>query len=752
MISYLDKIGLEYFWGKIKSKLSTKVDKVDGKGLSTNDYTTEEKNKLAGIAAGAEANVQPDWNATSGDAVILNKPTIPTKITQLTDGSSNNIDGILHADSISSSSLEQFYAHATPEHYLASIPAVRELINLDVTVDQIADSTFAGTKIKGTAVVTGTYNASTSSYEAPTWYVLYNLPAYNITPSDISNWNSKSNFSGSYNDLSDKPTIPTKTSELINDSGYITDKEKEYLSFVALESGTFGFTHSVDGAVLYYSKNDGEWTALTGTIDVVKGDVVRFKGELTPVTNKGIGTFTSTGDFDAEGNVMSLLFGDNFQDNTTLPEYAFFKLFFDTRICSAKNLVLPSLTLSRYCYKEMFYNCGSLIIAPKLPALELVDYCYDHMFLHCTKLSYVKALFCTTPSASYTSLWLGQVAEFGIFVRNSKATWYVRSATGIPSNWFDYYSTASTVSSLNSTVSNHTDQIHTLYDDVSTNHGDIVLLKRLVNGLNAAITPKNISSSAIMTNEKIGTARINKILIPIDPVANAYIDDTVISETEIVPYINTLTGENYLILKLGSIINSNHVITEAHIIGTGIYSTPDIRYIDSNMYIYPKLPLGTIKNNLLNLMLSYYNSNLSVLEYRIWFDDYPYEKFGYADLDEWTNDEFGVSWSQYVSAIVAKPDDSGYSNGRPNPYIFTGETFQWNGSEYYLWESEDGISEAYYILTNTVDYQELYQHSLEANPQNHWCPYVAKLTADKETYTLEGGTDDILVKVEQVTE
>ena len=54
-----------------------KVDKVAGKGLSSNDYTTAEKNKLAGIQPGAEVNVNADWNATSGDAQILNKPTIP---------------------------------------------------------------------------------------------------------------------------------------------------------------------------------------------------------------------------------------------------------------------------------------------------------------------------------------------------------------------------------------------------------------------------------------------------------------------------------------------------------------------------------------------------------------------------------------------------------------------------------------------------------------------------------------------------
>jgi hypothetical protein len=61
----------------LQNALSGKVDKVTGKGLSTNDYTTTEKNKLAGIQAGAEVNVNADWNATSGDAQILNKPTIP---------------------------------------------------------------------------------------------------------------------------------------------------------------------------------------------------------------------------------------------------------------------------------------------------------------------------------------------------------------------------------------------------------------------------------------------------------------------------------------------------------------------------------------------------------------------------------------------------------------------------------------------------------------------------------------------------
>ena len=61
--------------------LDTKVTQESGKGLSTNDYTTAEKNKLSGIAEGAEVNVQSDWNVTdtTSDAYIKNKPNVITK-------------------------------------------------------------------------------------------------------------------------------------------------------------------------------------------------------------------------------------------------------------------------------------------------------------------------------------------------------------------------------------------------------------------------------------------------------------------------------------------------------------------------------------------------------------------------------------------------------------------------------------------------------------------------------------------------
>jgi hypothetical protein len=59
-MKYLDYDGLKYFAQQIKGKLNNKVDKVTGKGLSTNDYTTAEKNKLAGIASDANKTTVED--------------------------------------------------------------------------------------------------------------------------------------------------------------------------------------------------------------------------------------------------------------------------------------------------------------------------------------------------------------------------------------------------------------------------------------------------------------------------------------------------------------------------------------------------------------------------------------------------------------------------------------------------------------------------------------------------------------------
>ena len=96
---------------------------------------------------------------------------------------------------------------------------------------------------------------------------------------------------------------------------------------------------------------------------------------------------------------------------------------------------LPATTMASMCYQSMFYGCTSLTTAPELPATTLAEYCYSSMFYGCTSLNYIKALFTTTPSASYTKNWVSGVAATGTFVKNVNATWDVSGSNGVPTGW-----------------------------------------------------------------------------------------------------------------------------------------------------------------------------------------------------------------------------------------------------------------------------------------------------------------------------
>lgn len=75
--------------GALYIAFNDKVSVIPGKGLSTNDYTNADKNKLTAIEAGAQKNVKSDWNAASGDAQILNKPDLSAFITKTVNDLTN---------------------------------------------------------------------------------------------------------------------------------------------------------------------------------------------------------------------------------------------------------------------------------------------------------------------------------------------------------------------------------------------------------------------------------------------------------------------------------------------------------------------------------------------------------------------------------------------------------------------------------------------------------------------------------------
>ena len=187
--------------------------------------------------------------------------------------------------------------------------------------------------------------------------------------------------------------------------------DEQYLTFIAIESGTFKF----QGNDINYSLDNGStWTTLTNDTyspTVPADSKIMWKATLTSRFGSGIGFFGSTGRFIVEGNAMSLLHGDNFigQNDLSGQGFVFYLLF---KGCSglirAKNLVLPATTLAYNCYDTMFYNCTSLTTAPELPATTLEIGCYKGMFYGCTSLTTAPELPATTsPSDCYEEMFYG---------------------------------------------------------------------------------------------------------------------------------------------------------------------------------------------------------------------------------------------------------------------------------------------------------------------------------------------------------
>ena len=314
---------------------------------------------------------------------------------------------------------------------------------------------------------------------------------------------------------------------------------KEYFTIQSLvNNNTITFFKNVDNGSytisdkpIKYSKDLNTWTDMSfvsgngSKIVLNSGEKLYLKGN-----NSTYGRMVSTsrnnyyahaeilssGNIDVMGNIMSLIYGDNFIKNNTIESsYAFLRLFKGSnKLVNAKDLILPATTLANYCYEGMFmlcyslitapelpattlayncytymfyncealktapelpattlaqscyyhmfescdalttgpsilpattlanhcyngmfYDCYNLTAAPELPATTLADRCYSGMFYYCTKLNYIKAMFTTTPSSTYTSNWVYRVSARGTFVKNSEATWNVTGENGIPSGW-----------------------------------------------------------------------------------------------------------------------------------------------------------------------------------------------------------------------------------------------------------------------------------------------------------------------------
>ena len=67
-MAFLDKSGLQRLWTHILNKLSGKVDKIDGMGLSSNDFTAEEKERLSNAVLHTE--IEDLYKTLSSNTVL----------------------------------------------------------------------------------------------------------------------------------------------------------------------------------------------------------------------------------------------------------------------------------------------------------------------------------------------------------------------------------------------------------------------------------------------------------------------------------------------------------------------------------------------------------------------------------------------------------------------------------------------------------------------------------------------------------
>ena len=216
--NYLDKTGLALVWEKIKNALAGKVDKVDGKGLSTNDYTSNEKTKLSGIASGAQVNVLEGIQKNGTAVTITNKIaniSVPTKTSDITNDSGFITSADVPEGAAASTTTpkmngtaavgtETAFARGDHVHPTdTSRASASSVTTLSGRVDTLEEAVGTGGSVdtKITTAIQGLDSSITATSNQA-------ISAVTVTDGKIT--------------ASSKITVPTNTNQLTNGAGFIT--------------------------------------------------------------------------------------------------------------------------------------------------------------------------------------------------------------------------------------------------------------------------------------------------------------------------------------------------------------------------------------------------------------------------------------------------------------------------------------------------------------------------------------------------
>lgn len=141
----------------VSNQIGTKVDKVEGKGLSTNDYTTAEKNKLGGIAQGAEVNQNAFATVAVKVGTTATNVVADTKTDTVTfiQGSNITLTPDATNDTITIAAKDTTYSDATTSTHGLMSTGDKTKLNGIAAGAEVNQNAFSNVKVGQTTIASG---------------------------------------------------------------------------------------------------------------------------------------------------------------------------------------------------------------------------------------------------------------------------------------------------------------------------------------------------------------------------------------------------------------------------------------------------------------------------------------------------------------------------------------------------------------------------------------------------------------------
>ena len=531
--------------------------------------------------------------------------------------------------------------------------------------------------------------------------------------------------------------------------------EKQPLTFkssVANAQVKFTKSSGVTGT-LYYSYDNANWDTYTDGTFINLNNRIYFRGNLINDNGEeyGIGTFELSANTVIEGNIMSLIYNDNFINQTTIPYgWIFYTLFHDcTSLIDASNLILPATTLAECCYENMFSYCTSLVKAPELLAITLAEGCYDSMFYSCTSLIEAPEIL---PATALTEYCYDSMFSYCTSLIEAPEL----SATTLAECCYDsmFYSCTSLIEAPE--ILPATALTEYCYDNMFENCTSLTKAPEL---------PATRLVLGCYQHMFYGCTNLNYIKALFLTTPSKPLNEPA----------NYTHRWVYNVASTGIFIKSDdatwNIIDDYGIpVGWEIYTESEYNYVKGidikNVVKHSWIKDIVNKDTALDV-----NENGTTYSLRMWVDDF--KKVEYDENDEAyiedmrseiaDNRGYDGDWESYAMELASGIEDEDHYNGA-SAYEYTGETLEFDDETYYLWELSctrggytvnDAQTSDYlrkkYLLTNTVNYMELYNISLENDPYTEICPYIAILSDDYDIYALPDQYNcDRLIRIETI--